>query len=200
MERKKLESAAARYTHLKGLYGIPLGLLPIISALGNWQWGPLGHEWVFVASVLVLAAACLPIRRYYNENYGRVTLSAKQQMRTAIVVIVGAPFVVGASLLLRSRAAWSLDLPVNPTAATLALLMLASYAAATVLRVHHLVIFGSMLVAGLLPVWNGADPSNIGLLLFGVAIMATGIFDHRLLVRTFGSSKSLKLENSNAGA
>lgn len=200
MERKKLESAAARYTYLKGLYGIPLGLLPIISALGNWQWGPLRHEWVFVACVLVLAAACLPIRRYYNENYGRVTLSAKQQMRTAIVVILGAPFVVGASLLLRSRADWSLDLPVNPTAATLALLMLASYAAATVLRVHHLVIFGSMLVAGLLPVWNGADPSNIGLFLFGVAIMATGIFDHRLLVRTFGSSKTLKLENSNAGA
>jgi hypothetical protein len=57
-----------------------------------------------------------------------------------------------------------------------------------------------MLVAGLLPVWNGADPSNIGLFLFGVAIMATGIFDHRLLVRTFGSSKTLKLENSNAGA
>lgn len=200
MERKKLESAAASYAYLKGLYGIPLGLLPIVAALGNSAWGPLRHDWVFVAAVLVLAAACLPISRYYNENYGRVTLSAKQQVRTAIVVVVGAPLVFGASLLLRSRADWSLDLPVNPTAATLALLMLASYAAATVLRVHHLVIFGSMLVAGLLPVWNGADPSNIGLLLFGVAIMATGIFDHRLLVRTFGSSKSLKLENSNAGA
>lgn len=200
MERKKLESAAAEYSHLKGLFGIPAGLLAILLALGNWEWGPLRHTWVFLGAVLVLAAACLPINRHYNENYGRVTLSTRQQMRFAAVAIIGAPVFFGASLLARSRADWSLDLPVNPSAALFALLMLASVAVSVGLRVHHVIIWGAVLVAGLLPVWNGADPSNIGLVLAGVAIMATGVFDHRLLVRTFGSSKRLKLENSNAGA
>ena len=35
------------------------------------------------------------------------------------------------------------------------------------LRAHHVIIWGSLLVAGLLPVW----------------VAATGIFDHSLLVR-----------------
>jgi hypothetical protein len=200
MERKKLESAAASYYYLRGLFGIPLGLLPVIAALGNWEWGPFRHAWFFIAAVLALAAACLPINRFYNEHYGRVTPSTRQQVRTVIVLIVVAPLSVGLSLLLRSRADWSLDLPVNATATSFALLMLAGYAAYTVLRPHHLIIFGSLLVAGLLPVWNGADPSNIGLALAGVAIMATGLFDHRVLVRTFGPAKALKLGNSNAGA
>jgi hypothetical protein len=200
MERTKLESAAAKYPYLKGLFGIPLGLLAILLALGNWEWGPLRHTWVFLGAVLVLGAAWLLINRYYNENYGRVTLSTRQQMRFAVVAIIGAPVFFGASLLARSRADWSLDLPVNPTAALFALLMLASVAVSVGLRAHHVIIWGAVLVAGLLPVWNGADPSNIGLVLAGVAVMATGIFDHRLLVRTFGSSKRLTLENSNAGA
>jgi hypothetical protein len=69
-----------------------------------------------------------------------------------------------------------------------------------VLRRHHVIIFGTLLVAGLLPVWTGADPSNIGLFLAGIAFIATGIFDHRLLVRTFGPANRLKLEHGNAGA
>jgi hypothetical protein len=172
----------------------------VLSALGNWEWGPLRHAWVFLAGVVVLGLAGLLINRYYEENFGRITLSARQQRRAGVALVVTGPLVFGASLLLRSRAGWSLDLPVNPIAASLGLLMLALYAAGGVLRTHHLIIFGSMLVAGLLPVWNGADPSNIGLFLFGVAIVATGILDHRLLVRSFGPANAVELENSNAGA
>ncbi|MFN2505261.1 MAG: hypothetical protein ABR540_13740 [Acidimicrobiales bacterium] len=50
--------------------------------------------------------------------------------------------------------------------------------------------------------WGDArttDTPNIGLLIVGVALMATGIFDHRLLVRTFGPSRDLDLESSNVG-
>jgi hypothetical protein len=200
MERTQLESAAANYAHLRGLFGIPLGLVAILSALGNWEWGPLRHAWVFLAGVVVLGLACLLINRYYEENFGRITLPARQQRRAAVALVVSGPLVFGASLLLRSRTSWSLDLPVNATAASLGLLMLVLYAAGGVLRTHHVVIFGSMLVAGLLPVWNGADPSNIGLFLFGAAVVATGILDHRLLVRSVGPPNALELENSNAGA
>ncbi len=151
MERKKLESAAAKYSYLRGLFGIPVGLLAILSALGNWEWGPLRHTWIFLGAMLVLAVACLLISRYYNENYGRVTLSIRQQMRVAVVAIIGAPVFFGASLLARSRADWSLDLPVNPTAALFALLILASVAVSVGLRAHHVIIWGAVLVAGLRP-------------------------------------------------
>lgn len=200
MERKKLETAAANYSYLRGLFYIPLGTLFILAALFNWEWGPLRHTWVFLGAVLVIGAACLPINRYYNENYGRVTPSTRQQFRAVVATIISVAVMVGGVFLLRSRANWSLDLPVDPIAASFGLLMLAYYAIVVGLRTHHMVIWGSLLVAGLLPVWGGADPSNIGLVLTGVAVMANGIFDHRLLVRTFGSSKGLNVENSDVGA
>ena len=67
-----------------------------------------------------------------------------------------------------------------------AALMLVYYAAVVGLRRHHVVIWGALLVAGALPVWNGSDPSNIGLVLAGVAVMINGAFDHRVLARTLG--------------
>jgi hypothetical protein len=200
MERRKLESAAANNSHLRGLFAIPVGLLLIISALGNWKWGPLAHDWVFFGCVLVIGAACLALSRYYNEHYGRATLSTRQQVRAAVTVVIGAPLVFGGSLLARSRADWSLDLQVNPTAATFALLMLVWYATIVGLKAHHVIIWGALLVAGALPVWNGADPSNIGLVLAAVAVMLSGLFDHRLLVHTFGSSKALNLADRDVGA
>jgi len=199
MERKKLESAAANYSYLRGLFSIPLGSLCIVAALGNWGLGPLRHAWIFIAAALVLGAACLPINRYYNEHYGRVTPSTRQQSRAFVATIIAVAVMVGGSFLLRSRASWSLDLPVNPIAASFGLLMLAYYAIVVGLRTHHVVIWGGLLVAGLLPVWSGADPSNIGLVLAGVAAMTNGILDHRLLVRTFEPSKDLGVENSDAG-
>ena len=107
---------------------------------------------------------------------------------------------IGGSLLLRSQADWSLDLPVNATAVSFALVMLISYAIGVGLRAHHVIIWGALLLVGALPVRNGADPSKIGLVLAGMAVMVGGIFDHRLFARTFRSSKDLNLENSHAGA
>jgi hypothetical protein len=197
MERKKLESAAADYSYLRGLFGIPLGALVCLAALGNWGVGPLIHTWVFLLCVLVLAAACLPIQRYYRDHYGSVTLSTRQQIRAAAATAVSVPASVAGSFLLRSRVDWSLDWPVNPTMASFGMVMLACYAATVGLRTHHVVIWGALVVGGLLPVWRGSDPSNIGLILVGIAVVAAGLMDHRLLVRTFGASRGLE---SSAGA
>lgn len=200
MQRRSLETAAANYSYLRGLFFIPLGMLFILAALGNWEVGPLRHAWAFLVAVVVLGAACLPISRYYNENYGRLSPSTRQQVRGAIAVAIGVAVIIGGSFLLRSRVEWSLDLPVNATAVTFALVMLISYGIGVGLKPHHVIIWGSLLVAGALPVWNGGDPSNIGLVLSGGAVMVSGIFDHRLFIRTFGPSKSVNLENSDAGA
>ena len=114
-------------------------------------------------------------------------------MRGAIAAILGVPIVVGSSLLLRSRADWSLDLPVNATAASFALLMLMVYAVTIGLRAHHVAVWGALLVAGLLPVWDrrrsratSASSSP------GVATIVAGVLDHRLLVRTLGPPKALR--------
>ena len=48
--------------------------------------------------------------------------------------------------------------------------------------------------------WNGADPSNIGLVLSGVAVMVCGVFDHRLFVQTFGPPHAMDYENGDVAA
>lgn len=63
-----------------------------------------------------------------------------------------------------------------------------------------MIVWGALLVIGALPVWNGADPSNIGLLLAGLAVILNGALDHRLFVRTFGPAEALESEDSDAGA
>jgi hypothetical protein len=200
MHRRNLEKAAANYSYLRGLFFIPGGLLIIASALGNWEVGPLRQTWAFPVVVAVLGAACLPIKRYYDETYGRLSPSTRQQVRGAAATAVGVAVIVGGSLLLRSRASWSLDLPVNATAVTFALIMLISYGVGVGLKAHHVIIWGTVLVAGALPVWNGADPSNIGLALAGAAVIVSGVFDHRLFVQTFGSPKLPGFKERDAGA
>ena len=197
MERKHLEAAAAHVTYLRGLLAIPLGGLFIITGLGNLGWGPLVDPWVFVASLLVLGVAYLGISRYYNDHYGRVTRSNRQQLRYTLASLILFPAaMVGGPLL-----DFSFDLPISAFAAAFALAMLVWFAICVGLRTSHLVIWGSLLVAGLLPVWGSLpDKVSVAWLPIGVATIAAGIFDHRALVRTYGSAKDPRLEDSNVGA
>jgi hypothetical protein len=187
MDRHQLESAAMENAYLRGGLLVPAGLLCFLAALGNWQVGVLRHSWVFVGVLLLIGALSTVIYGYYNAHYGKVVSSSRQQKRVTISAGLGIIVTAGGSTLLRSRAPWSLDLPVNTVAATLAVAFGIAFAATVGLKSHHVVILGALLVSGLLPVWNGADPSNIGLVMVGVALVVIGIFDHILLVRTFGS-------------
>jgi hypothetical protein len=199
VDRRQLQSAAAEYPYLRGLCSIPLGFLWVVAALGNWEWGPLRHAWVFVAVVLVIGAAWAAINRYYNDHYGRVTPSTRQQLRATAAGLVGVALMIGLTTLLRSGASWSLDLPVNPIPAAFALLMLVYYAAVVGLRAHQALIWGALLVAGLLPIWDGADPGNVGLVLAGAAVIANGVFDHLVLVSSFRPSAPPTLDPGNTG-
>src|SRR5215212_7337106 len=92
MDHTKLETAAAKYSWLRGLFHLPGGLLFIVAALGNWEVGPFAHTWAVPVAVVAIGAACLPISRYYNEHYGRLTPSTRQQVRGGIAVVVAAAF------------------------------------------------------------------------------------------------------------
>jgi hypothetical protein len=63
MQQTDLETAAAKYSYLRGLFFVPLGVLFILAALANWEVGPLRHTWAFPVAALAVAAACLPIGR-----------------------------------------------------------------------------------------------------------------------------------------
>jgi hypothetical protein len=157
----------------------------VLAALGNWQGGPLRNPWAFVAAAAAIGASALLVNRYYSEHVGPVTPSPGQQRRSAVAGAAGVAIMVGATFLLRSRAAWSLDLPVNPIPAAFGVLMLVYYAAVVGLRTHHALIWGALVVAGLVPLWDGADPSNVGLVMAGAAAIVNGVFDHIALVRAF---------------
>ena len=200
MQRRNLETAAANYSYLRGLLFIPLGALFILGALGNWQVGPLRHAWVFLVAAAAIGLTAVLLTRYYNERYGRLTPSTRQQVRDAVAVVVAIAVMLGGSSLLRSHAGWSLDLPVNAIAVTFAVLMLITYEVGVGLKPHHAIIWGTLLVVGALPVWNGSDPSNIGLVLAGVAVAASGVFDHRLFVQTFGPPHAVDYENDDVAA
>jgi hypothetical protein len=200
MQRRELETAAANYSYLRGLLYIPLGGLFALAALGNWEVGPLRHTWFFLLVALVLAALAAAVNRYYNDTYGRLTPSTSQQVRAGIAVVLAVALTLGGATLLRSQASWSLDLPVNPIAVCFALVMLVSYAIGVGLKAHHAIVWGALLVAGALPVWNGADPSNIGLLMCGAAVIVCGVFDHRLFVQTFGPPRAIDYENGDVAA
>jgi hypothetical protein len=186
MDPTHLRSAAAEHRYLRGLIQVPIGLVFIASALGNEAWGPFASDWVFIAALVLLAGLAAAVHRFYDEHYGRVTPAADREAKAIGVALVGGAVLFGVSLLLRSRASWSLDLPVNPIPGVFGLLMLVYSAVVVTLRPHHVVIWGLLAVAGLLPVWSGDDPSNAGLVMCGVAVVINGVFDHLTIVRTMG--------------
>jgi hypothetical protein len=200
MDRKDVDTAVAENTHLRGLFGVAGGLLAIFSALGNDKRGPFSSDWVFVLVVFVLVLTTWGVSRYYNRHFGRSTPSIRYERRTMLALVVAVPAVIVGSLFLSSRASWSLDLPVNTTAISMGLILLISFAATVRLRLHHVVIYGALLLIGAIPMWErGGMSGNPGLYLAGAAMILGGLLDHRLLVRRFGPPTADR-EDDRAGA
>jgi hypothetical protein len=184
MERRALESAGAQYSTLRGLIGIPLGIIIVAAALGNLALGPFRHAWVVVTVMVLGVSACGLILRYYRRRYGTVALARRDHLK------IGALTVAGAALIWIGEAIdWRADLPICAVAIAFGLTLLGYYAGTIGLKRHHVIVWGALLVAGAAPLWGdvGRDAKiNVGLLLMGIGSLVSGCFDHLELKRTFG--------------
>ena len=183
MDERRPDTAAVTYSYLRGLQSVPVGVLLIVSALANSGVGP---DWAFLLAVALAGGAWLAVWRHYREHYGRMTPTPRQQARDAVAVVAAIAVVLLGSLLLRSRASWSLDLPVNAVAVSFAAMMLITYGLGAGVKRHQLILWGAVLVAGALPIYGGGDPGNLGLAMAGAAVIVCGLLDHRLFVGAFG--------------
>ncbi|MEO6470406.1 MAG: hypothetical protein ABIR57_01155 [Aeromicrobium sp.] len=183
MDRKLLEASATRIMNLRGLFAIPLGLLFIQAGLGNLGWGVFVHNWVFVAGLVALGGVTLLIKLYYDANFGRVTQSPSRELRNTILSAI----IFGLGLIGGSILDFKLDLPISLFSVCFAIAMLAWFALCIGLRPHHYVIWGALLVAGLMPIWGSLDDrASVAWLPIGAATIIAGIFDHLTLVRQYG--------------
>jgi hypothetical protein len=200
MDRKALESTAANYPYLQGLWTLPMGILIIVTGISNLQRRPQG-PWmlvIFLAGLALAGVSSLLIARYYRDKYGEVTPKRSMQVRyfvaaAAWVVVI----IVGANRYLF----WSSDSPVAVYVVAFAVATLVYYAVLTGIRVHHLVIWSPVIVAGLLPAWGGlgVDRDAVAMIPLGIALMISGVLDQRLLARSLRPSKRQKIEPSNVG-
>jgi hypothetical protein len=195
MKQRTLAATARNYPYLQGLYALPAGLVFFLSVPVNLYQGPsealiLG---VFGVGLLLCLLACVRIARYYRENYGEVTVTRSRHVRQAVALVAWAAVLYGGTHLVATP-----DQTAGVLAAAFAVGVLAYCAMLVGLRAHHVAVWGTLLVAGLLPIWGGVGV-DWSALPIGVALMASGLLDHRLLVRSFGVSEGLNPASGNAG-
>ena len=96
---------------------------------------------------------------------------------------------------------WSPDGPQCIYASAFALATLAYYAILVGLRPHHLVIWGAVFVAGLLPIWGGlgVDRDALAMIPLGIAAMLSGLLDQRVLARSLAVPTGDRLEGTGVG-
>lgn len=201
MERTQWESAALSYPqqYVQGLYAIPAGVTWFMIGFSNLGQQPLSY-WMLASGLLLCLGLWLGITRYYQNNYGRVTPTKSTRMRSGVAIVISFAVFVGADQLLRIMFGRPPDRSISSYTSSWALAMLVFFVITTGLKLHHIVIWSSLLIAGLLPIWGlGLDRDAIASFPIGVALILSGLLDHRLLVRDLNITRSLYLDNSNAG-
>ena len=189
---KRVRFVTENYHNLQGLKMVPLGLWFVAAGAGDAGWWP----WFFktgrpVSHLLGLGLAWFLswlIGRYYKYNYGQVQPSPQTQRKGRLVTIVGLP-----ALLIALAVDWSMKLPVSLVALLITAYFLTAYLCSSGrFRKHYVVIALLFAGLGLMPlllrvplsdrIWG---PGGVMFtLLLGLGLIAGGILDHLLLVRT----------------
>ena len=179
---------------------IPLGIGIIVAGISNLQNRPtgIGAVVLILGGLAIAGAATLVIGRYYRDHYGSVTPTRDRIIRQGLAIVAWIVVLfVGANQALF----WSPDGPQCIYASAFALATLAYYAILVGLRPHHIVIWGAVFVAGLLPIWGGlgVDRDALAMIPLGLAAIASGLLDQRLLARSLAVTTENRLEGTRVG-
>ena len=191
IEQKALKSSAANYPYLQGLWAIPMGFLTVLAGFSNLRRGPsMPVILAILGGGLVLCwVASMRITRYYRNHYGTVTPTRSRHVRNAVALVAWIVVLfVGAN----KNLLWSPDSAVCVFAAAFSLATLVYYAILVGLRIYHVAIWGSVFVAGLLPIWAGLgeDRDAVAMFPLGIAFIASGLLDQRRLAATSGLQRA----------
>jgi hypothetical protein len=203
MDRDALEAAGRNYPYQyqHGLYGLPFGALLFLTGLSNL--GLEGNGAIAAYATLLLVAATLfeAVRRYYRRTLGDVVLTRRAQRKYVVAAVAGFAVYIGTDQLGRALLGRPPEPPINLTLTTWALGTLTFHALSLGIRLHHLVIWGAAVVAGLLPIWgHGDDRDAIAFFPLAAATILSGLIDHVRLVRLYRSYPVVGVEDSHAAA
>ncbi len=192
----KIHFIAANYSRLQGLRAIPVGLLVVyVSVWALYNQGPTAHLSEPILVAVITSLLYFLTDRYYNRVFGQVKQSpSKRKIELIASVTIG-----GLALL-----AFILDtariLPISALSLIFAACFLEYFWRTDKSEWRKIVIYfpeniiAAILVsvAGILPLFGFSVWEAIGIrwqivgmvMLFGIAIIITGIWGHIRLIRT----------------
>ncbi len=192
-ELRRIRIVTKNYAVLRGLRGVPFGLLFLLMAAFELGWLSLPDAsldpvtFIVFLMLLVFFAVNPIIDRYYDHLFGSVQQTSPNTLDQWIIGLVFAVLFVGGI-----RIDTTLTLPISATGLVLALLLLFRWWRTNAFRTHLLVLtlvtaFLSIApLAGLTTLHTLFLPLHGGYeLVFGVLLTVGSLCDHLLLLRTF---------------
>ncbi len=190
---RRIRVVTKNYAVLRGLQGVPFGLLFLCMAAFELKWLSLPYGSldlaVFIGFVLFLVFIAIhpTIGRYYDRMFGSVQQTSCNPLDRWITSLSFAVLITGGIRLDKT-----FNLPVSATGLAFALVLLTLWWQTNAFRTHLLVLAIVMGCVGLAPLMGFTAfhtlfiPGNGGYeLVFGVLLTIGGLCDHLLLLRTF---------------
>ena len=200
MERRQLESTAADYPYLQGLWMIPLGIGIIVAGVSNLQSRPtgIGALALILGGLAIAGSASLLIARYYRDHYGSVTPTRDRTIRQAVAIVAWiAILFVGANQALF----WAPDGPSasTPRPSRSRPWPITRSSSACGRTTSSSGVLSSW--PGSSPIWGGlgVDRDPLAMIPLGLAAMISGLLDQRVLARSLAVPTGDRLEGSRVG-
>lgn len=191
-ELKQIRNVTKNYHALRGLQGVPFGIVSLGFAMFRFGWPPLSEPWVgaitlaLLVGLLASLAFSMVIGEYYNSMFGRVQRTKKDKLDSWIEVL-GLSMVLLAGIRIDN----SLKLPLSATGFAIASCLFLCWWRVSTFRMHILAFAVPIALVSLLPLagLESANqfflPNNGGYYLaFGLLLTIGGIIDHFVLTTT----------------
>lgn len=190
---RQIRTITKNYHALRGLQGVPFGILCLIVAWFELGWLHLPEQWINVGAYalligFVIALVLYPlIGDYYDRLFGRVERVKRNALDT-IIAVLG----IAVLLLAGIRIDSNMNLPVSATGLALAIWFFICWWHTNAFRTHILILALMTAVLGLLPLAGFTSASKLFLpghggyeLVFGALLTIGGLCDHLLLIEAF---------------